>query len=148
MDTPAADFIDKFCDATRLLRLPKLSLRPLYTITESLFLRYVSMAGIKRSINGQVKPQNQVQQPEDVAMTDAIPPCGQPQPPSIKTTSSDNPAKTRKNPSNPEPPTKKHSPTSAPPKQPSNSRSTNPKPRQKLAKLPKSTLQPLSEPKK
>jgi ribonuclease P/MRP protein subunit POP7 len=97
------------------------------------------MAGIKRSINGQAKPQDQDQQPQDVAMTDATPPCGQPQPPSNKTTSSDIPGENQKNPSKPDSHKKNPTPVSAPAKQPSNPRSTNPKARQKLAKLPKST---------
>jgi ribonuclease P/MRP protein subunit POP7 len=95
------------------------------------------MAGIKRSINGQAKPQNQDQQPQDVAMTDATPPCGQQQPPSNKSNSSDIPAKNQKNPLKPDFHKKNPTQVPAPAKHPSNSRSTNPKARQKLAKLPK-----------
>ncbi|KAI4956350.1 hypothetical protein J4E91_000561 [Alternaria rosae] len=97
------------------------------------------MAGIKRSINGQAKPQNQPQQPEDVAMTDATPPCGQPQAPSSNITSygtttamQTNPPKLASHTNNP--PSK-----SAPAKQPSKPRSATQNPRQKLARLPKNT---------
>ncbi|RMZ72248.1 ribonuclease p mrp subunit pop7 [Pyrenophora seminiperda CCB06] len=46
------------------------------------------MAGKKRSVNGQVKPQARPQNlPEDTPMTNTTPPCGQPLPPSSKSTS-------------------------------------------------------------
>ncbi|KAG9187667.1 ribonuclease P/MRP protein subunit POP7 [Alternaria panax] len=91
------------------------------------------MTGIKRSIDGQAKPQNKVQEPEDVAMMDTTPPCGQPQPPSDKATSPDSPPENQKKTSKP----KVHTNKPAPAKQPFNSRSTNLKPHQKLPKLPK-----------
>ncbi|RYN31386.1 hypothetical protein AA0113_g3294 [Alternaria arborescens] len=97
------------------------------------------MAGVKRSINGLAKPQNKLQEPEDVAMTDATPPCGQPQPPSSETTSSISTSEKQEKTSKPNPSTKKPSPTSLHPKQPTKPRTTNAKLRQKLPKLPKNT---------
>ncbi|KAL1796834.1 hypothetical protein ACET3X_005374 [Alternaria dauci] len=104
------------------------------------------MAGVKRSINGRVKPQSKRQGPEDVAMTDPTPPCGQPQPPSSETTTADGTSEKREKTSKPNPPTKKPSPTSLHPKQPSKLHTTNPKLRQKLPKPPKNakvTTRPL-----
>ena len=115
------------------------NLRPSHAIMESVFHRYITMAGVKRSINGLAKPQNKLQEPEDVAMTDATPSCGQPQPPSSETTSSISTSEKQEKTSKPNPSTKKPSPTSLHPKQPTKPRTTNAKLRQKLPKLPKST---------
>ncbi|CAI9627423.1 hypothetical protein GT037_004430 [Alternaria burnsii] len=87
------------------------------------------MAGVKRSINGLAKPQNKPQEPEDVAMTDATPPCGQPQPPSCETTSSISTLEKQEKTSKPNPSTKN----------PTKPRTTNAKLCQKLPKLPKNT---------
>ncbi|RAQ99886.1 ribonuclease p mrp subunit pop7 protein [Stemphylium lycopersici] len=95
------------------------------------------MTGKKRSSNGQVKPHPQPKSPaQDVPMTDAIPPCGQPQPPSSKTASTPNTTR------NPQKAVKK-------PQEPRNledkplltSHATKPhNQRKKLPKLPNNTL--------
>ncbi|KAJ5025477.1 Rpp20 subunit of nuclear RNase MRP and P-domain-containing protein [Bipolaris maydis] len=91
------------------------------------------MAGKKRSVNGQVKVQTQsASAAQDITMIDATPPCGQPQPPSSKTTSSPSTTAAGKEKAiAPQKPTKKGQPNSKPAAQPS----TRSK-RQKLAKLP------------
>ncbi|XP_014557480.1 hypothetical protein COCVIDRAFT_25896 [Bipolaris victoriae FI3] len=96
------------------------------------------MAGKKRSVNGQVKAQTQsASAAQDITITDATPPCGQPQPPSSKTTSSPSTTSASKeNPTAAQKPTKKGQPNSKPPVQPSTRHPTTRSKRQKLAKLP------------
>ncbi|EUC48044.1 hypothetical protein COCMIDRAFT_88406 [Bipolaris oryzae ATCC 44560] len=99
------------------------------------------MAGKKRSVNGQVKAQTQsASAAQDITMTDATPPCGQPQPPLSKTTSSPSTtAASKEKATVPQKPKKEGQTNSKPPAQPSTHHTTTRSKRQKLAKLPLNT---------
>ncbi|KAF1833780.1 hypothetical protein BDW02DRAFT_569643 [Decorospora gaudefroyi] len=108
------------------------------------------MTGKKRTNNGQIKSQVPIphQAPEDITMTEPIPPCAQPPPPSSKTTESQSAPETTEATKKSKSQTKK---PSQPPLAPAQNQNTSSlaKPRQKLPKLPphtKLTKRPLLHP--
>jgi ribonuclease P/MRP protein subunit POP7 len=94
------------------------------------------MAGKKRTVNGQVKPQTEPPQPtEDVTMAEPTPPCGQPQAPSSKTTDSQTTTESQKDIQKPASQAQEVQPI---PKPVSKPHSTTRKKHQKMQKLPDS----------